>query len=112
MVDTSEEYGEHLANFISDIRKRYKNYAADDGIAFIDAYIADNPMFWVYCDAVNAGKDEVAKLSPMNALIDTIGEGLICTEEPEDNPDIPHYDSMSEIKLGHLFAEELSAFFD
>ena len=112
MVDTSEEYGEHLANFISDIRKRYKNYAADDGIAFIDAYIADNPMYWVYCDAVNAGKDEVAKLSPMNALIDTIGEGLICTEEPEDNPDIPHYDSMSEIKLGHLFAEELSVFFD
>ena len=112
MVDTSEEYGEHLANFIKDIRKRYRKYAADDGIAFIDAYIADNPMFWVYCDNVNACKDEVASLSHMNALVDTIGEGLICTEEPEEQPDIPHYDSMSQIKLGHLFAEEMKKYLD
>jgi hypothetical protein len=45
-------------------------------------------------------------------LVDTISAGLICTEEPEGAPDIPHYDSMSEIKLGHLFAEQISAFLD
>jgi DNA-directed RNA polymerase subunit beta len=30
----------------------------------------------------------------------------------EDMPDIPHYDSLSEIKLGHLFAQEIMNFFD
>ena len=111
-VEASTMYGEHLSNFIKDVRKRYDKYAADDGIAFVDAYIADNPMFWVYCDNVNACKDQVAKQSSMNSLIDTIGNGLICSEEPEGQPDIPHYDSMSQIKLGHLFAEEVARFLE
>ena len=112
LVESSENYGEHLNNFIEDIRKKFSKYAADDGIAFVDAYIADNPMFWVYCDAVNRGKQEVAALSPMNALVDTISAGLVCSEEPEGAPDIPHYDSLSEIKLGHLFAEQMAVFLD
>lgn len=111
-VESSTMYGEHLSNLIKDVRKRYSKYQAEDGIAFVDAYIADNPMFWVYCDNVNACKDEVAKLSPMNSLVDTIGNGLICTEEPKDTPDIPHYDSMSQIKLGHLFASEIAKYLD
>jgi hypothetical protein len=112
LVESSEGYGENLKNFINDIRKKFSKYAADDGIAFIDAYIADNPVFWVYCDAVNRGKAEVAELSPMNVLVDTIAAGLDCSKEPEGAPDIPHYDSLSEIKLGHLFAEEISKFLD
>ena len=112
LVESSENYGEHLNNFIKDIRKKFSKYAADDGIAFIDAYIANNPVFWVYYEAVNRGKQEVAALSPMNALVDTISAGLICTEEPEGTPDIPHYDSLSEIKLGHLFAEQIAAYLD
>ena len=111
-VEASEGYGEHLLNFIKDIRKKFSKYAAEDGIAFVDAYIADNPVFWVYCDAVNSGKTEVAGLSEMNALVDTISAGLDCTKEPEGAPDIPHYDSLSEIKLGHLFAEQISGFLD
>ena len=39
---------------------------------------------------------------PDNVLIDTNAQGLICTEEPVEQPDIPHYDSMSQIKLGNL----------
>lgn len=112
LVESSENYGENLNNFINDIRKKFSKYAADDGIAFVDAYIADNPVFWVYCEAVNRGKREVAALSTMNALVDTIGAGLICTEEPEGAPDIAHYDSLSEIKLGHLFAEQIAFFLD
>ena len=111
-VEDSEAYGEHLSNFIHDVRKKFAKYAAPDGIAFVDACIADNPIFWVYCEAVNRGKQEVAAESPMNALVDTIAAGLICTQEPEGTPDIPHYDSMSEIKLGHLFAEEIMQYLD
>ena len=106
-TDAAENYDVHLSNFIKDIRDEFSRYAADDGIAFIDATIADNPMYWVYCDGVNAGKVKVAGESDMNSLIDTNREGLICTEEPADKPDIPHYDSQSEIKLGHLFAAEV-----
>jgi hypothetical protein len=111
-VENGTDYAEHLTNFISDIRRNFHRYAADDGIAFIDAYIADNPVYWVYCDLVNASKAAVAAASPMNALIDTISHGLSCSEEPAETPDLAHYDSMSEIKLGHLFAEEAAKFFD
>ena len=105
-------YQQNLTNFMKDVRDKFDGYASDDGIAFIDAEIADNPVFWVYCDLVNASKRAVSDSSDMNVLIDTNAEGLICTEEPEEQPDIPHYDSMSEIKLGHLFAEEVAKFFD
>ena len=99
----------HLENFIRDIRKMFAIYTANDGIAFVDAYIADNPMFWVYCEYVNESKTKVAESSPLNCIVDT--SELICTEEPEQTPDIPHYDSLSEIKLGHMFAEHLAEYF-
>ena len=43
-------------------------------------------------------------------LIDTNAEGLTAQNEPEENPDRAHYDSLSEIKLGHLFAAEVLKF--
>lgn len=109
-IDKSENYGVHLTNFIKDIRNDFSKYAANDGIAFVDAYIADNPMYWVYCDTVNAKKLEVANSSPLNSLVDTIAHGLTCYGEPEDKPDVAHYDSLSQIKLGHLFADEIIKF--
>ena len=45
-----------------------------------------------------------------NVVVDT--DMLVCTEEPVDDPDVAHYDSLSEIKLGHMFAEQLAAFMD
>lgn len=111
-VEHATGYEEHLANLISDVRRRFRKYASDDGIAFVDAYIADLPIFWVYGDLVNESKRKVSEMSDMNVVVDTIYHGLDTTREPEDTPDIPHYDSMSEIKLGHLFAEMSSGYFD
>ena len=111
-VENGTDYELHLNNLIKDIRKKFDKYASDDGIAFIDAYIADNPIFWVYCDLVNNSKKAVADSSPINTVIDTVSLGLSCTEEPADNPDVAHYDSLSELRLGHLFAEEAAKFFD
>ena len=108
-VEASNAYGEHLENFIKDIRKKFSKYASNDGIAFIDAYIAQNPIFWVYYEGVNQGKTYVANLSPLNTVIDT--SHLSCIKEPEPTPDIPHYDSLSEIELGHLFATNLVTYF-
>lgn len=109
-VKNATDYEKHLINFIKDVRKKFSKYAAKDGIAFIDAYIADNPMYWVFCDEVNASKDAVAKASSMNVLIDTISEGLTCANEPADTPDLAHYDSLSQLKLGNLFASHLLPF--
>ncbi len=108
-VEHATGYETHLSNFINDIRNKFSRHASNDGIAFIDAYIADNPVYWVYCDMVNESKRKVAELSPLNVVIDT--SSLTTNQEPEGSPDQAHYDSLSEIKLGHLFIESLSQFF-
>ncbi|MBO5789675.1 MAG: hypothetical protein J6R40_00805 [Clostridia bacterium] len=110
LEESYSTYGTNLTNFISDIRRRLSRYAAEDGIAFVDALIADLPAYWVFGDIVNEKKKEVAESSPLNVLIDTNAAGLTTENEPKENPDRAHYDSMSEIKLGHLFAEYLSPF--
>ena len=104
-------YEDNLRNFISDLRAEFSAYASDDGIAFVDAYIADS-YFWKNYVKLNEAKQAVADSSPMNVVIDTISHGLSITGEPEGEPDIAHYDSLSEIKRGHLFAEECGKFFD
>ena len=109
--DVALAYEENLSRFVSDIREEFADYASDDGIAFVDAYIAAT-IFWKHYIQLNQSKQAVADSSPMNAVIDTIAHGLSVIGEPWDEPDIAHYDSLSEIKLGHLFAEECSKFFD
>ncbi|MBQ2773186.1 MAG: hypothetical protein IJF45_02455 [Clostridia bacterium] len=107
----AKNYEAHLKNFIKDIREEFKGYASDDGIAFIDAYIADS-VFWVYHALINQSKQAVADSSDINVVIDTIAAGLTVTEEPIEAPDLAHYDSLSEIKLGHMYAEEIAKFLD
>ena len=111
-VTDASNYGSNLTDLIKDLRREFSPYAADNGIAFVDAYIADNPVYWVYCEIVNQQKDRVAASSSMNVLVDTISEGLTCSEEPQPTPDLAHYDSLSQIKLGHLFVEHLAPFLE
>ncbi len=108
-VENATDYKTNLHNFIKDIRKKFKRYAPNDGIAFVDALIANNPAYWVYGDIVNEQKKAVASESPLNAVIDT--SMLVCGEEPTKTPDLAHYDSLSQIMLGHLFAQEIAKFF-
>ena len=105
------DYEENLSAFVKDVRGAFSSYASDDGIAFVDAYIAAT-FFWKYYTVLNNSKQNVADSSPINTVIDTISHGLSVVGEPEPEPDIAHYDSLSEIKLGHLFAEECAKFFD
>jgi hypothetical protein len=111
-VDNAKGYAKHLKNLIKDVREEFKPYASEDGIAFVDAYIAANPIYWVHYDLVNEAKKTVADLSDMNTVIDTVALGLTCSQEPVENPDLAHYDSLSELRLGAVFAEEAVKFFD
>ena len=107
---TATGYESNLRNFIKDMRTDFAKYAKYDNIGFVDAYIANNPVFWVYCDLVNASKQAVANDSIYNVVIDTNAYGLVCDHEPEGAPDIPHYDSLSQLQLGNLFAEQIMQF--
>lgn len=56
---------------------------------------------------MNNAKIKFSNDSEYNIYFSTIDSGLEWSKEPEDNPDIAHFDSLSEIKLGKLFAEEI-----
>ena len=103
-------YEENLENLISDIRSDLSAFADEDGIAFIDAAIADEVIFWPNAGVINTAKRTVADRSPLNVFVDTNAAGLTTLGEPQPDHDIAHYDSQSEIKLGHLFAEAVSRF--
>jgi hypothetical protein len=51
-----------------------------------------------------------AEESENNFYIDTIGAGMHTDQEPALNVDKDHYDSESEVLLGHLFAEAFEPF--
>ena len=107
-VDTEAAYNyrNYLSNFVKDIRNEFQDYASESGIKFVDAYISDSPL-WTHYELLNESKKAVADMSDLNVCIDTISYGLKYDVEPAWNPDLAHYDSLSELKLGHLFVEYL-----
>jgi len=103
----AERYYENQTRFVSFLREDLSPYAEEGGIYFIDAGISNSP----YCEpaypTINAAKEKFANDSPLNLYFSTIDEGLTVHLEPEGDPDWGHYDSMSVLKLGHLFGEHV-----
>jgi hypothetical protein len=101
----AERYYDNQTRFVAYLREDLSPYAEEGGIYFIDAGISNSP----YCEpaypTINAAKAKFAKDSPLNLYFSTIDEGLTVHLEPEGDPDWGHYDSMSVLKLGHLFGE-------
>lgn len=112
----SNAYGSNLSAFVSDVRADFDSRALNGKVNFIDAYISDSPD-WVYYNNVNGGKLQVSKLDSHNYLLDTLATGLM---EPgvrgliynRENttlvPDIKHYDSVSMLKLGNMFGNQIA----
>lgn len=103
----AQRYYENQTKFVSYLREDLATYAEEGGIYFIDAGISNSP----YCEpaypTINAAKEKFAQDSPLNLYFSTIDEGLTVHLEPEGEPDLGHYDSMSVLKLGHLFGEHV-----
>lgn len=107
--DTTEykagKYYDNQTRFVSYLREDLLSYAEEGGIYFIDAGISNSP----YCEpaypTINEAKVKFSKDSPLNMYFSTIDEGLTVHLEPEGEPDWGHYDSMSVLKLGHLFGD-------
>ena len=100
----ADKYYDNQKRFVSFLREDLDRYADDGKIYFIDAGIQAGDIFPKY-EVVNSAKARLANESELNLCFSTIDEGLTTGYEPEESPDLAHYDSMSELKLGHLFAE-------
>ena len=106
-----QSYRDNLRTFINDVRDDLRSLAGDKDIPFIDAGISDASE-WEYYRQVNNAKKLVAEENDNNFYIDTIAAGLHTDKEPLFKVDVCHYDSESEIQLGHLFAEYFEPFLD
>ena len=106
----ANDYKDGLSGFVTDIRADLGVFSGDDGIHFIDAGIYDSPLVDQY-EMINQAKRHVAALSSKNHYFDTIEAGLEYDKEPVDNPDVAHFDALSTLELGHLFANEISSIY-
>jgi len=102
-----EQIGNYETNtkrFVSDLREKYQKYSTNGGIYFIDAGISSA---WTNYYPINEAKKNYANTSTLNKYIDTIANDLEYDKEPSvESPDLAHFDSKSELKLGELFGEE------
>lgn len=114
--DTNEykgkRYYKNEVNFISYLREDLKEYTNDRGLYFIDAGISDSPYCLPTYPEINAAKERISHLSPLNIYFSTIDNGLTTLYEPYDEPDLGHYDALSELKLGHLFGEAIASIYN
>ena len=109
--DTTEfkaaRYYYNTEKLVSYLRSDLSEYA-DGDIYFIDAGISSSP----YCEpafpTINKAKEDFAATSDLNIYFSTIDAGLTTLYEPEGQPDLGHYDALSELQLGRMFGKELT----
>ena len=104
--DWNQYYNDTKA-YVSYLREDLKG--ASETIKFIDAGINEGVIGWTYASQVNRAKSAFATESGLNVNIDTNALGLTTLNEPTENPDIAHYDSLSMVKLGQAFGGALIA---
>ncbi len=93
-------YASLYAHFTADVQACFGEYMQD--CIFADGGISQR---WECYTQINAVKQAYANAHKNCRYIDTIAQGLTVKNEPEEQPDLAHYDSDSIIKLGHLFAQ-------
>ena len=103
-------YQANTRQFVADVRADLREYSGENELAFIDAGINNNSARWQYWKQVNDAKIAFSQESENNFYIDTIGAGMHTNKEPVGNVDADHYDSDSEVLLGHLFAQAFKPF--
>ena len=84
------------------------NHHAPYGLGYTRATMAGTKS----CKTVKSSESQKASLSSdcslqLDYMIDTIGAGLTYDQEPTNSPDLAHYDALSELKLGELFADAI-----
>lgn len=104
-----QEYYENTKQFVGNLRSDLKELAGNKDFPFVDAGI-NNSSMWQYYKEVNDAKQKFASESDINVYIDTIAAGLHTDKESNYGDQDAHYDSDSQVELGHLFAEAFEQF--
>ena len=107
-----DKYLDNTRLLVSHIREDLNEYTGGKELPFIDAAINDRREVWQFGPEVNEAKKQFASESENNIYIDTIAAGMHTDQEPAGNIDNCHYDSESEIQLGHLFADNFEQFLE
>lgn len=113
-----DEYYDNLKLFVGNLREEFRELSGNKDFPFIDAGISNtidpntSKPRWPEYETVNAAKKQFADESDNNFYIDTIAAGMHTNQEPFSNPDVAHYDTESEVLLGHLFAEAFERFLE
>lgn len=102
VMETAEKYGERYKTLLSDFYNTFRKYIKN--CVYVDAGISE---IWQCYEKINEIKKAHAEETENSFYIDTIGEGLVTSKEPQPEVDIAHYDSDCTIKLGNLFAERI-----
>ena len=104
-------YQDNLRTFVGNMREDLASYSGGKEIPFIDAGIS-NAADWPKYKEVNDAKEAFAAESENNIYFSTIDAGLHTNQEPYPTADTAHYDSESQVQLGHLFAQHFEQFLD
>lgn len=100
------EHTDHYAARYDALRRDFSETFAPyvAGCVFTDGGISE---IWTLWREMNAVKRTYAEAHANCVFVDTVAHGLSTREEPEEEPDIYHYDLGSTVELGRLFAEAL-----
>ncbi len=97
----AEPYIDRYDCMLRDLRERYA--PTFENCTYIDAAISE---IWGGYEQMNANKKAYAEKNGYH-FIDTIAEGFTTKNEPEEAPDVAHYDLNCTVKLGELFAKNI-----
>ena len=95
----AEPYIDRYGCLLHDVKETFAPYFED--CVYVDAAISE---IWVDYEQMNARKKAYAEAQG-HKFVDTVAAGLTTRFEPEEEPDIYHYDAGSVIKLGRMFGE-------
>ena len=101
----ASHYFENQTAFADYLRADLAQYAREGGIYFVDAGISSSPYCLPAYPAINEAKVRFSEQSPLNLYFSTIDAGLTTLYEPEGDPDLGHFDALSELQLGRMFGE-------
>ena len=97
----TEAYIGRYDGLLRDIRGAFPAYF--EKCTYIEAGISE---MWEQYQKLNAYKKAYAE-EKGHIYLDTVGAGLTTRYEPEEEPDVAHYDCGSTVRLGELFAEHI-----
>ena len=103
----ASHYFDNQVALASYLREDLAEYAEEGGIYFIDAGISSSPYCLPAYPAINEAKLHFSELSPLNLYFSTIDAGLTTLYEPAEEPDLGHYDALSELELGRMFGQHI-----